>query len=180
MAIQTRNPGTHKGRVGASKIEDPPHMPGKPLSFKISKMVWLNKIVCDWLDQEIVHWGLGHPFLNLSMLRKYCRVPGSSFLLSFKENLVSILAFPCFSKTCPTDTLRLYLPCPGADFTVATAPRRVTLPCKYSGWNTCQLKKFHGDFISGWCSPMSCRAPGPSKAWTHDHRDHLLLITYKC
>lgn len=68
VAIHTRNPGTHRGRVGASKIEDQPNMPDKALSFKISKMVRLNKIVCDWLDQEIVHGGLGQPFLNLSML----------------------------------------------------------------------------------------------------------------
>lgn len=178
--MHTRNPGTHRAWVGTSEIQDQPDIPGKPLSFKISKMVWLNKIACYWLEQEVVHWDSRYPFVNWFMLRKYCRVPGSSFLLSFKKNVVSILAFPCFSKTRPTDTLLLYLPCTGAGLTMATAPHRVTLPCKYSGWKTCRLKKFHEVFISGWCSPMSCRAPGPSKAWTHDHTDHLLLITYKC
>lgn len=47
---------------------------------------------------------------------------------------------------------------------------RVTFPCKYSGWNTSQLKSFVGFFISGWCTPMLCRTPGLSKAYTWPYR----------
>lgn len=57
---------------------------------------------------------------------------------------------------------------------------RVTFPCKYSGWNTSQLKSFVGFFISGWCTPMLCRTPGLSEAYTWPYRsldaNHLQML----